>query len=242
MKFYLLILIFLILTVTVYFTDIALMWYAVNVVLFVSLVVAGVSVMRFNLFLTAQSSIKNTNNEVALTFDDGPDTELTPQVLDLLREYNAKATFFCVGSKLKNNEANVKRIVAEGHAIGNHTYEHSNTFPIWSVKKMKLSIQKTDMLIKDIIGLDCVLFRPPFGVTNNLIASAVKQLGKVTIGWNLRTMDTYKSPDKVIATIKKKLMPGDIVLFHDTNPNILVELKETLEYCKIKKMNPVALV
>ncbi len=242
MKFYLLLFLFLILMIAVYFTGISPIWYVVNLFLFVGVVVAGVTTIKFNLFLTAQSSIKNTNNEVALTFDDGPDTELTPQVLDLLREYNAKATFFCIGSKLKDNEANVKRIVAEGHAIGNHTYEHSNTFPIWSVKKMMLSIQKTDMLIKDITGLDCVLFRPPFGVTNNLIASAVKQLGKVAIGWNLRTMDTYKSSDKVIATIKKKLLPGDIVLFHDTNPNILVELKETLEYCKIKKMNPIALV
>lgn len=242
MKFYLLLFLFLILMLAVYFTGISPMWYVVNLLLFVGVVVAGVSVIRFNFFLKAQSCIANAKNEVALTFDDGPDKELTPKVLDLLRAYNAKATFFCIGNKMEGNEILLQRLLAEGHTIGNHTYEHSNTFPIWSVKKMKESIQKTDKKIKNITGVECVLFRPPFGVTNNLIASAVKQLQKRTIGWNLRTLDTYKSPDRVITKIKSKLKPGDIVLFHDTNPNILVELKETLEHCKMIKINLIALV
>lgn len=241
MKFYLLLIIYSLVQLMVYVTGADAVWYTVVTIVLIGIIVWGVSAMRYNLFIKAQSKIKDAKTEVAITFDDGPDKRLTPQVLDLLKEYNAKATFFCIGNKIMGNEDIMKRMVKEGHSIGNHTYEHSNTFPVWSVRRMKHSITETDKVISNITGNECVMFRPPYGVTNNMIAAAIRQLGKKTIGWSIRTKDTCKTIEEVIRKVERNLEPGSIVLFHDTNTNILIELKASLEYCKAKGIKPVAI-
>lgn len=241
MKFYLLLLLYILSSLGFYLMQQDFIWYVLSSLLFFGIVVWGVSVMRLNLFLKSQSSIDASKNEIALTFDDGPDPELTSQVLDVLKAYNAKATFFVIGSKIEANRELIQRIIQEGHGIGNHTYEHSNMFPIWSVRKMKVSIRKTDDLLNAISGGSCQMFRPPFGVTNNLIALAVQSLGKKTIGWNIRTKDSCKSAEQVIAKVKKELTPGVIVLFHDTNPHIIEELRVVLMLCEERALKSIAL-
>ncbi len=222
-------------------TQATITWIVAATIFFSVVTVFGVSVMRLNFFVQSTSNFYTEKNEIALTFDDGPDPEFTPKILDLLKEYNAKATFFCIGSKVNGQEAILKRIVHEGHSIGNHTYEHANSFPWWSISKIKSSISKTDNAFTE-AGLNSSnMFRPPFGVTNNLIATAIKKSNKKCVGWSIRTKDTCKTVDQVVSKVKKKLKAGDIILLHDTNPNIIEELKEILEYCKLKGFRPIAL-
>ncbi|MCW3806052.1 polysaccharide deacetylase family protein [Plebeiibacterium marinum] len=214
---------------------------ALITVVYSIIVVLGVSIIRLNLFIKSLSSFKTSENEIALTFDDGPDNELTLKVLDLLKEYKAKATFFCIGNKVEDNEPILKRMLAEGHSIGNHTWEHANSFPWWSVKRITDSIAKTDNALKAIGIEKCTIFRPPFGVTNNLIAAAIKRSNKKCVGWSIRTKDTCKSIEEVVDKVKRNIKPGDIVLLHDTNKNILTELKEILDFCNQKGLKSVAI-
>lgn len=195
--------------------------------------------MNSNLFHKVQSKI--SSNDIAITFDDGPDPLLTPQVLDLLNEFDAKATFFCIGSNVKKHTDIAKRIVNEGHGIGNHSYEHSTLFPLWSPKRMMASIKETDEILKSVSGADNTLFRPPFGVTNTSVAFAIATLGKRVISWSIRSKDTCNTAEQVISKVKRKLKPGAIILFHDTNPNILTELRTVLEYCKSCNLKSVAI-
>ncbi len=245
MKFRVLLFIYIGVVLGILLLDIAfhtkLIWLALTTLFFSGIIALGVSVMRLNFFVQSRSKIFTEKKDIALTFDDGPAPEFTPKILDLLKEFDAKATFFCIGSKVKGQEAILKRIIGEGHAIGNHTFDHANSFPWWSIKKIKESIANADRAFNE-AGIETpVMFRPPFGVTNNLIATAIKQSSKQCVGWSIRTKDTCKSIDDVVNKVKNKLKAGDIILLHDTNPNILVELREILEYCKKNNFTPVAL-
>ncbi|MCU4173559.1 polysaccharide deacetylase family protein [Carboxylicivirga sp. N1Y90] len=209
--------------------------------LFITITIIGVSVLKYNLFIKSVCNLSGNNNEIAITFDDGPCPDRTPQILDLLARYDAKATFFCIGNKIAENKAVLSRMHNEGHSIGNHSYEHSNSFPIWSTKKMQVSIIATDKELNKIGIQESNLFRPPFGVSNNLIAKAIKTCGKQCIGWSIRTKDTVKSPEQVLRTVKRKLKPGSIILLHDTNKHVCDELEQILLYCKKQKLKPIAL-
>lgn len=112
---------------------------------------------------------------VALTFDDGPDPEMTPRVLDLLRERGVRATFFLVGAKAERHPELVRRIAAEGHDTGIHTWEHAAGFPMRSSWAMTADILRCRESLRQIAGVETHLFRPPFGVTNPMVARAVKR-------------------------------------------------------------------
>ena len=123
---------------------------------------------------------------VALTFDDGPDSLQTPKVLQVLKEYQVTACFFCIGHKVKGNEAILQKMVAEGHLIGNHSHTHSGLFPLYGLSKMKKDLQTCQCELERVTSQPVSLFRPPFGVTNPTIAKAVRQLGYTPIGWSIR--------------------------------------------------------
>jgi peptidoglycan/xylan/chitin deacetylase (PgdA/CDA1 family) len=171
-----------------------------------------------------------SEKKIAITFDDGPDSEITPKVLEILDQYNAKATFFCVGKHIENNKDLLKLIDKKGHLIGNHTWSHDRWFDIFSSKKMKIEIEKTSDVITAIINRKLNLFRPPYGVTNPNLKRAIKDLNFRTIGWSLRSFDTVKSTEKTLKRLKNKLSPGDIILFHDNREHIVEILKAFLEY------------
>src|SRR5690606_33012994 len=100
--------------------------------------------------------------EIALTFDDAPDTYFTPQVLDALKKMNVKATFFIVGNRAEKHPEIVRRMVREGHAIGNHSYNHAN-FNKLSDAALRAQIKKTDEILEKLIGYRPVIVRPPYG-------------------------------------------------------------------------------
>lgn len=150
---------------------------------------------------------------LALTFDDGPNPELTPQVLRLLAQYKAHATFFVVGGTAKQYPQLLKQIAAGGHAIGLHSYTHpSKTSPTQAVTE----IAKTAAVVRQVTGHSPTLFRPPYGITNgNLCQQAVREKYTVVL-WTISSADSNPIPAETIAhNIIHTPNPGDIVLMHD---------------------------
>lgn len=134
---------------------------------------------------------ENTDRKVVyLTFDDGPHPPETERVLDVLRERGARATFFLIGSKVSGNEAVLRRMLEEGHALGLHTYSHAGTFPLLSFDKMLADVNEGKRAVESVAGKKISLFRPPFGVTNPTIAKVIRTLGLQTVGWDVRSFDT----------------------------------------------------
>ena len=170
--------------------------------------------------------------KIAITFDDGPNAEITPKVLDLLDLHNAKATFFITGKNIINNEDIIKRIDENSHLIGNHTWSHDRWFDLFTTSKMKADIETTTELIYKILNKKVKLFRPPYGITNPTLKKVVKDLNFHTIGWSIRSYDTINSTERTLERIKKKLSTGDIILFHDNRNHIIDILKSFLEYVK----------
>jgi len=168
---------------------------------------------------------------VALTFDDGPDFKNTPLILDLLKKEEIKAAFFCIGEKIEQHPNLVLRIHHEGHIIGNHSYSHSNFFPLKSVKEIRSEILKTREIIEKISQKPNLFFRPPFGVTNPLIKKALKGLNFKVIGWSIRSFDLSKRTAEEIANrVIDRLDGGDIILLHDTSEKVLPVLVRLLDY------------
>lgn len=170
-----------------------------------------------NIYLKAVCKGSDHQRVVALTFDDGPDKNMTPKVLDVLKQHNIKATFFLVGAKVDNNPDIVRRMVEEGHIVANHTYSHSELFPLSNGQKVVQELQMCSNSIKRAVGLSPKLFRPPFGVTNPIIGKAVRALGLKTVGWSVRSLDTAtdKSREDICRRVVKRLHSGAIILLHD---------------------------
>ena len=168
--------------------------------------------------------------KIAISFDDGPNTEITPKVLDILDKYNAKAGFFCIGKHVESNTDLLRLMDQKGHVIGNHTFSHHRWFDLFSSKKMKTEIEKTNKLIEKAIGKKTKLFRPPYGITNPNLRKAIAGLNFHTIGWSVRSLDTVKTVEQTFNKVTKDLSPGDIVLFHDNREHITDILELFLEY------------
>jgi peptidoglycan/xylan/chitin deacetylase (PgdA/CDA1 family) len=176
---------------------------------------AGVLFLRFNYFLNSRSQVKPPY--VLLSFDDGPHPELTPKILETLKNHNVKAIFFVIGLKAEEHPNIVHQIVADGHLIGNHTYTHHPLFAMYSMEKVHIEICKNAELLKKLTGSELELFRPPIGYTNPKIARVVKKLGLKVIGWNVRSYDTIlHNPRTLKNRVLKLTKPGSIVLLHDT--------------------------
>ena len=170
-----------------------------------------------NIYLKSLCKGATKERVMTLTFDDGPDEEMTPKVLDVLKRYNVKATFFLIGAKVDKNPEIARRIVAEGHIVANHTYSHSGLFPLSSGEIVMQELQRCNDSIKSAVGRSPMLFRPPFGVTNPIIGRAVNAVGLRTIGWSIRSLDTVKgeSRDAIRRKVVAKIHPGAIILLHD---------------------------
>jgi chitin deacetylase len=150
---------------------------------------------------------------VALTFDDGPDRRNTPMVLAALRQHGHKATFFLIGEQVSANAALVQRIVAEGHAVGNHSWSHSYRM---SDAEGASQIDRCDAAIVKAIGRKPACFRAPGGFTNNGIARVARSRGMPNFLWMVSSVDTRRiGPAAIAHNVTSSLHPGDIVLMHD---------------------------
>lgn len=187
------------------------------------------------------SNPSETEKKISLTFDDGPH-EMTVLVLDVLRQYKVKATFFCIGKNIEAHPDILKKIIEEGHTVGNHSYSHSRFFDFYRKKQVIAEIEKTDALLKSVLGKNPILFRPPYGVTNPSIRRALAVTKHKTIGWNIRSLDGGTKNEKFIFDrIIKRIKPGGIVLLHDTSIQTVNVLEQLLSFLKNNNFSVVPL-
>ena len=168
-----------------------------------------------------------------LTFDDGPIPEITPWVLDTLKDFNAKATFFCIGENIINNPNIFKRIIDEGHSVGNHTFNHLNG---WHVKNSKY-LENVALCNKVV---QSKLMRPPYGQIRNTQAKELMKLGYKIIMWDVLSWDfsnkvSYK---KCLNNVVNNVQGGSIIVFHD-NLKAEKNLKYSLPKClaQLQRLN-----
>ena len=165
---------------------------------------------------------------IYLTFDDGPIPIVTPFVLNILKQYNAKATFFCIGDNVRKHPEVFEQVKNDGHAIGNHTYNHLKG---WDTEDQ---IYLDNFLEADKL-LDTKLFRPPYGRMKKSQLKLLRQAkpGLQAIMWNVLSadFDVNISPEKCLDNVMKHTKGGDIVLFHDS-----LKAKERMEYALPRAM------
>ncbi|MVO99439.1 polysaccharide deacetylase family protein [Paenibacillus lutrae] len=159
-------------------------------------------------------SVVTNRKLVALTFDDGPDLHWTPLVMEVLREYNAKATFFLVGQQIDKYPDMVKKIVSEGHAVGNHSWNHAQ-LPKLTVEQVRLQMTRADEALKKAIGHGTNLFRAPYGALNESVNLTATKEGQTIVGWSVDTKDwAGNSAQSILNNVKANVKPGGIILQH----------------------------
>lgn len=164
-----------------------------------------------------------------LTFDDGPDPERTPQILDLLKEKQLSAVFFVIGKKAEQHPEIIQRADAEGHAIENHGHVHSMASTFWDARRYEQNLNDCSEAVERATGSRPKCFRPPYGVSNPKIGKAVRSCGLSTLGWTVRSLDTFYGSARVLARCKRLCRKGSIVLLHDTGSLNMVDLEELID-------------
>lgn len=213
---------------------ISIWWFVILIFIWFTLTAFGSSLVSWNYHIKILNANKNASkNQMAITFDDGPNPEFTPQVLALLKQFDAKATFFCIGKHIETYPELFKQILDEGHTVGNHTYSHSNAFGFFRTQKVQEELEKSNTIIKQFSGLSAKLYRPAFGVTNPNIRCAVQNLNLTTIGWNKRSLDTTNlSDEQILKRVTKNIKSGDVILLHDTRDKSVRVLEQLLLFLR----------
>lgn len=159
---------------------------------------------------------KTAEKIVAVTFDDGPDEAHTPAILDILKKHEVPATFFLTGKNVPGNEELVRRICSEGHLAGTHSWSHSYWFDFFMPGMMKRELLRSAVIIKEVTGRSPLMFRPPYGVVNPMLARALRNMRLTVVCWSIRSFDTMtKDPDGVLHRILSQVRPGAVILLHD---------------------------
>lgn len=177
-----------------------------------------------------------SSKNIYLTFDDGPIPEITPWILDVLLENDCKATFFCVGENIDKHPDIFKRIINEGHTIGNHTYNHLKGWNYNNNEYLK-NVEKCENTIVNHIYNPKKLFRPPYGKLKPLQAYHLIKKGYKIVFWDVLSGDYNPklSPEKCLDNVISNVTNGSIVVFHDNIKainNVKYSLPKTLEFIK----------
>lgn len=188
--------------------------------------------------------------EVAITIDDGPDPEVTPQVLDILDRYQVQATFFCIGICAERHADLCRDIVRRGHALENHSQHHSVLFSLFGPLRTRREILLAQETLTQITGQTPRFFRPTAGLRSPLLHPILAHLGLQLVSWSRRAFDTREAdPDIVLARLTRNLRAGDILLLHDGNaartragiPVIVDVLPRLLDRLRQANLSPVTL-
>ena len=167
--------------------------------------------------LTRLPAAAVARREICLTFDDGPDPEVTPQVLDLLDRHQAKATFFCVGEKVAAHPGIVRDIERRGHGIENHSARHSAAFALYGPLRLKRELEAAQGTIARIAGRAPRYFRAPMGLRSPLLDPVLARCGLRYVSWTRRGFDMlHRDPESVLRRLTRSLAAGDILLMHDS--------------------------
>ena len=164
---------------------------------------------------------------VALTFDDGP-SEDTERVLDVLDEYGLRATFFMTGRQVESLPQTARRVVAEGHEVGNHSYSHP-IFLYRTPRETRQQLERTQAVITKTVGISPKLARPPCGVRTPAYFRAAEKLGLRTVQWDVAGFDWKTRSAKQIAhEVLRRVVPGSIILLHDGDSEGKQDRRETV--------------
>jgi peptidoglycan/xylan/chitin deacetylase (PgdA/CDA1 family) len=159
--------------------------------------------------------LPRASRQIALTYDDGPNDPHTLRLLEVLAKHGVRATFFVIGKYVKQRPDIVREIVAAGHVVGNHTFTHPLLI-FKSEKVIREEISACRMVLQDVIGEPCNLFRPPFGGRRPAILRIVREMGMETVMWNVTGYDWNAPPAAVIERkVAKRIRGGDVILLHD---------------------------
>lgn len=217
-------------------------WYVlVPFAIWLIIAVAGSGLVQTGYHVKTYNANPNVYGKlIAITFDDGPTPE-TPKVLELLRKYDAKATFFCIGRQIEKYPDIFRQTIAEGHTVGNHTYSHSPKMGFWSRGEVLAELMKTNDIIWNVGGVKAKLYRPPYGVTFPNLAKAIKTTGHKVIGWNIRSLDAVITDEQhILKRITTRLKPGSIILLHDTSQKSINVLEQLLVILQRENYKPVS--
>jgi peptidoglycan-N-acetylglucosamine deacetylase len=155
-------------------------------------------------------------DSVALTIDDGPDPEVTPQVLALLERQRARATFFCIGARVRQHAALAREIVARGHAIENHSERHLHRFSLLGPRAMADEVSRAQESIHAVTGEVAQFFRAPAGLRNPFLEGVLAQHRLALVSWTRRGYDTInRNPARILGRLTHTLAARDILLLHD---------------------------
>jgi peptidoglycan/xylan/chitin deacetylase (PgdA/CDA1 family) len=177
----------------------------------------AVAVERLGPWLTERVfwRLETDDKKVALTFDDGPNDRYTPALLDLLARHRVPATFFLVGSHLKEQPSVARDAVAAGHEIGNHTYSHPSLLFMAS-EKIVAEVSRTDQLIRDLLGVQARLMRPPMGLFTKRVVEVIEGIGYRTVVGDVYPRDPHEpGRQKIVARVLERVRPGSVIILHD---------------------------
>lgn len=182
--------------------------------------------------------VSNTDKKVYLTFDDGPIPEVTEWVLSELKKHNAKATFFCIGDNVKKHPEVLKKVFADGHSVGNHTFNHLNGWKTATGDYIENSIL-CEKVLDDFDSKSKKLFRPPYGKIKPSQSKVLRKLGYKIIMWDVISydFDTTISKEQCLENVLKNVKTGSIIVFHDSKKafaNLEYVLPRTLQFLKEK--------
>jgi peptidoglycan/xylan/chitin deacetylase (PgdA/CDA1 family) len=188
--------------------------------------------------------------EIAITIDDGPDPDITPQVLEILDRYDARATFFCIGTRAARYPDLCREIVRRGHAVESHSHSHCYYFPLLGMGMLARDLQAAQDTLTKITGQAPVFFRAPAGLRSPLLDPVLARMGLRLASWTKRGFDTRRADvDRVTASLLRNLQGGDILLLHDGNAQrtstgraVVVEvLPRVLDAIQRAQLRPVTL-
>lgn len=185
-----------------------------------------------------------TGEAVYLTFDDGPIPEVTPKVLDILAQYGVKATFFMVGENIDKHPEVFAQVIAAGHAVGNHTYNHLKGWKCSFEHYMANVAKWEEAYSRGLSAAGCSaaqrsLFRPPYGKATFAQRRALSKQGYQLIYWDIltRDYDARVTTQQMVSKIKRQVRPGSIINFHDSlksNERMLQALPQVIEWLQSK--------
>lgn len=198
-----------------------------------------------NIFSGFVWDLPNKEKKVYLTFDDGPTPEITEWTLKQLKEFGAKATFFCIGENIQKHPDIFHKVMEEGHSIGNHTFNHLKGWEtatedyIQNFKQCEIEISNQIKISNQSRTFEKKLFRPPYGKIKFSQSKILKKMGYKIIMWDVLSadFDTNVSPEKCLENVIKNITSGSVIIFHDSikaSKNLEYALPKTLSFLKEK--------
>jgi peptidoglycan/xylan/chitin deacetylase (PgdA/CDA1 family) len=219
-----------------------------HAVLFTASLLPRSQLIGANLVRLPQAAAKR--GEVAITFDDGPDPEVTPRVLDLLDARGARASFFCVGERAAAFPRLAAEIVRRGHSVENHSHRHSTAFGWYGPWRLRRELDAAQRALHEAAGVAPRFFRAPFGTRSPLLDPALARLGLSLVSWTRRGYDTVDGDAaRVLRRLVSGLAAGDVLLLHDgvtvrehrAEPTVLAVLPWLLDELAARGLKAVSL-